>query len=363
MSARRPALLPATLLCASAALHAGSASAADDCAAANGFTPLCGFQHPEDIEVLADGKLLVVSEYGNLVGSMTGRLTAVVPADGSRRTLYPVDGADGTADWGAADCPGAPGAQFDPHGIHHGPTSNGRLYVVNHAGRESVEIFEVVDGDDAAAMKLNWRGCVIAPGGIWMNDVVGLPDGGFIASHMVQKGVSAESLYESERRREDIGHVMRWSPGDGWRKVANSDGALPNGVEISDDAATLYVNEYFGDRTFALDLASGKRLWTTPVDAPDNLAWGSDGQLLIASHHEDLKAVQACEHEQPYCQLRFSIVAVDPANGNRLTVVEGGGAPPFGAATVAAEVGDTMYLGSYTGDRMATTTRGTGVRD
>lgn len=363
MSARRPALLPATLLCASAALHAGSASAADDCAAANGFTPLCGFQHPEDIEVLADGKLLVVSEYGNLVGSMTGRLTAVVPADGSRRTLYPVDGADGTADWGAADCPGAPGAQFDPHGIHHGPTSNGRLYVVNHAGRESVEIFEVVDGDDAAAMKLNWRGCVIAPGGIWMNDVVGLPDGGFIASHMVQKGVSAESLYESERRREDIGHVMRWSPGDGWRKVTNSDGALPNGVEISDDAATLYVNEYFGDRTFALDLASGKRLWTTPVDAPDNLAWGSDGQLLIASHHEDLKAVQACEHEQPYCQLRFSIVAVDPANGNRLTVVEGGGAPPFGAATVAAEVGDTMYLGSYTGDRMATTTRGTGVRD
>ncbi len=356
----------ALLACGMAALVPASFADDADCSARDGYTPICGFQRPEDIEVLP-GDTLLVSEYGGLAGAHAGVLSLYVPAAGTRRVLYPGPTArDGVADWGAPDCPGPPGAELDPHGIHHGPTGGDeRVFVVNHRGREAVELFELADAGDPAATRLVWRGCVPAPPGVWMNDVVGLPGGGFAVSHMVARGTGGEALFAAERARNDVGYVLTWDPQAGWQKLPGSDGALPNGLEISADARVLYVNEYFGDRVVALERASGKRLWTTAVDAPDNTSWGVDGRLLVASHHADLAAVMACDHEPlKLCTLPFSIVAIDPANGNRLTVVQGGGAgAPMGAATVAAEHGGKLWLGSYVGDRIATTTRGTGVTD
>jgi hypothetical protein len=336
--------------------------AAPDCTPANGFTPLCGFERPEDIEVLAAGRALLVSEYGGLSGARPGRLTVFVPQDESRREIYPANAASGAPDWGAQDCPGAPGAMFSPHGIHVASVGGTqRVLVVNHGGREAIELFEILDADNPATLSLRWRGCVIAPDDAWLNDVVGLPDGSLAATHMVARGTAEAALLESERRREDIGYVLGWSARDGWHKVPGSDGALPNGIEVSADGATLYINEYLGDRVYALDRATGERLWQTAVDAPDNSSWGTDGRLLVASHHEDLHAVFAC-NSAPLtpCPLRYAIVAIDPNTGNRVTVVEGGDAA-FGAATVAVEAGDVLYLGSFVGDRMVATRRGTGV--
>lgn len=359
---------PAFVLLAYGVLALPVAGVADDadCSARDGYTPVCGFQRPEDIEILP-GDTLLVSEYGGLAGAHTGKLSLYVPSAGTRRALYPGPTArDGEPDWGAPDCPGPPGAELDPHGIHHGPSGGDRrVLVVNHRGREAVELFELVDAADAATTRLVWRGCVPAPPDVWMNDVVGLPGGGFAVSHMVARGTGGEALFAAERARNDIGYVLTWDPQAGWQKLPGSDGALPNGLEISADARVLYVNEYFGDRVVALERASGERLWTTAVDAPDNSSWGADGRLLVASHHADLAAVMACDHEPlTLCTLPFSIVAIDPANGNRVTVAEGGGAgAPMGAATVAVEHGGKLWLGSYVGDRMATTTRGTGVTE
>ncbi len=344
------------------AIACGTVAAADHaCEPANGFTPLCGFERPEDLEVVAGGRALLVSEYGALTGARTGRLLLYRPDDGSRRVLWPAAGTDAGGGAGAADCPGPPGAEFSPHGIHHA-TGSDRVAVVNHGGREAVELFAVIDGDDADSFALAWRGCVPAPEGVWMNDVVNLPGGGLAVTHMVAKGTAEEALFESERRRDDIGYVLEWSAAGGWRQLPNTGGGLPNGIEVSADGATLYVNEYFGDRVYAYDRASATRLWSTAVDGPDNSGWSADGRLLVASHHEDLHAVFTC-NEAPltYCPLRYAIVAIDPANGHRVTVVEGGG-EPFGAATVAVELGGALYLGSFVGDRMAVTTRGNGVR-
>lgn len=51
------------------------------------------------------------------------------------------------------------------------------------------------------------------------------------------------------------------------------------------------------------------------------------------------------------CGLPFAIVAVDPRTLERRTVLEHGGAP-MGAATVAQQVGEDLYLGSFAGDRI-----------
>ena len=338
-------------------------NAAPDCTPANGVTPVCGFERPEDIEVMTEGRALLISEYGGLSGARPGRLTLFMPQDGSRREIYPANATSGAPDWGAKDCPGAPGAAFSPHGIHLATVgTTQRVLVVNHGGREAIELFEVLDPDDPAVLNLRWRGCVIAPDTAWINDVVGLPDGSLAATHMVDRGTAEDALFDSERRREDIGYVLAWSAQTGWHKVPGTDGALPNGIEVSADGATLYVNEYLGDRVYALDRATGKRHWQTAVDAPDNSSWAADGHLLVASHHEDLHAVFACNNAPLLpCALRYAIVAIDPETGNRVTVVEGGDLA-FGAATVAVEAGELLYLGSFVGDRLATTRRGTGVR-
>ena len=78
-----------------------------------------------------------------------------------------------------------------------------------------------------------------------MNDVVGLPGGGFAVSHMVTRGTGGAALFDAERARNDIGYVLTWDAAAGWRKLPGSDGALPNGLEISADGSVLYVNEYF----------------------------------------------------------------------------------------------------------------------
>lgn len=329
------------------------------CEAVGDFTPVCGFQRPEDIEVMTPGDWLLVSEYGGIRGEMPGRLSQYIPAAGKRRVLYPVahNSADGSADWGAPECPGPPGAMIDPHGIHHGPAGGEeRLLVVNHGGREAIELFELQDAATPDRARLVWRGCVPAPAGIWLNDVVGLPDGGFAASHMVAPDATEEALVAAEVQRADTGWVMRWQPAGGWQRVPGSAGGLPNGLEISDAGDIIYVNEYFGDRVRAIRLNDGHELWSSEVSGPDNSSWTSDGALLVASHETDLAAVFAC-NAAPLapCNLPYAIVALRADDGARVKLVTGGGANPMGAATVAVQLQDNLYIGSYVGDRLVRT--------
>jgi hypothetical protein len=51
------------------------------------------------------------------------------------------------------------------------------LFVVNHRERESIELFEVIDGNSLPT--LEYRGCVLATGDMAFNDVVGHADGSF----------------------------------------------------------------------------------------------------------------------------------------------------------------------------------------
>ncbi len=335
-------------LAAAAWLLLPPAQAQPDCAASGGVEPLCGWQRPEDLEVLPGGRLLLVSEYGGLDGAMSGRLATLAAGSGTRTVLYP-GGASGDG-WGDPACGPEPAARFAPHGIHV-DDSDGvlRVLAVNHGLRESVELFELAV-DDVGAARLTWRGCVEAPADTWLNDVVGLPGGGFAVSHMVQRGTAEAALEAAEQSQAATGDVRTWAPSAGWSAQAGSAGALPNGLEISADHAILYVNYYFGDRVVALERASGRRLWETAVPAPDNSAWSADGRLLVTSHDEPLSAVMACSGD--YCGLRYGILALDAATGRAERIAEGGGAP-FGAATVAVEFDGHLYLGSYTGTRMA----------
>lgn len=171
---------------------------------------------------------------------------------------------------------------------------------------------------------------------------------------MVARGTAEEALFEAERSRAAIGEVHAWSPGSGWRIVPGTAGGLPNGLEVSADGTVLLVNYYFGDAVAAVERVSGKILWRADLPAPDNSSWAADGRLLVASHRAPLAAVMACgKAAAEYCLLPYQTVALDAVTGATSLVLAGGEAPPFGAATVAVEFAGGLYLGAYTGTRMA----------
>lgn len=318
---------------------------------------VCGFQNPEDLVLSPDGETLVVSQAARLDGSGGGGLVAFHPASESPTPLFPAeDSASGPGDWGAEQCPGPPDAAFSPHGIDlgRGPDGSWRLLAVNHGGRESVEFFEVLPSDGQLALR--WRGCVPAPEGSNLNDVSILPEGGFLVTDMFPASGTAGTAWQMLRMiafESELGRVLEWQPESGFSEVPGSQSSFPNGLEISEDGSMLYLNVYMGDEVRAIRRDTGETVFSTEVEGPDNVTWSRDGRLLVASHPGSFLDTLACAGiESGSCVRPFRIVAVHPETGNSEVLIDSDG-KPMGAATVALQVGDDVWLGSFIGDRIA----------
>ena len=105
---------------------------------------LCGTHSPEDLEPTPDGKYLIVSQFVN--GRPGGGMPGLVLFDLAKKTYSPIPiSAEPRKDWGDAACPGPVNDKMIPHGISLGKRTGGsmQLYVVNHGGRQSIEMFEL----------------------------------------------------------------------------------------------------------------------------------------------------------------------------------------------------------------------------
>lgn len=333
------------------ALPATAQPANPPCEPANGFVPVCGVVAPEDL-VRAPWEGQVI--FGQMAGP--GGIYLLHTRDLRVEPMFAEDrlAIEPTPGWGSADCP-APAEALHAHGIdlHQLPDGRWRLLAVNHAGRESVEFLELVGTREAP--RLVWRGCALAPADGNFNDVAGLADGGFLVTHM---GSRSRGTFEAILARLGIktGVVYHWTGAEGFREVAGTDTRFPNGLILSADEETLYLNEYLGNRVLAVRWRSGERLAEAAVEKPDNLSWTRDGQLLVASHHASLFALAKSLEQAPdeTSLLPYSIIAIDPDTLSTRTLLTQEGAP-MGAGTVALDVGDRLYIGSYRGDRIVHT--------
>lgn len=335
------------------------------CVAKDGLQPICQFNNPEDIVLLPDNHTLLISQMGlsfqqadpgslALFDTRTAKVTQAFPTENQApATALASASAD---NWGTADCPGNPGQTLAPHGIALQQRDDQRwqLAVVNHGGRESIEMFELLSADQSP--QLAWRGCVVQPDGIFVNDVALLKNGGYIASHMYDKDAAQlfginSSMFKAMLGM-DTGYVFEWQPLSGFRILEESHGAFINGVEISPDEQTAFANVYFGDEVRKLDRISGKKLGSAAVSHADNLAWDAQGMLLVASHSGSISEQIACFDEPgSTCSLPFTLSRIDPQTMHSEAILQHGGAP-MGAATVAREVDGYLYLGSFSGDRI-----------
>lgn len=310
------------------------------CAPAGDLTPICEFQNPEDLAVAGDW--LLVSQFP--AGEKPGSLIAYRPADGTKRALYPTDD---SPPGGACDAGAPPPAQdFAPHGID---LAGDRLLVVNHGSREAIEEFAFASG--AEGPTLAWRSCTQLPSDANANDVAALAGGGFVATKMTQRPQLLGMLKLMLGLKS--GALLRFAPGAaGWEVVPNSEGRGPNGVEVGPDG-TLFIAEWAARRLVRL-APDGSARTAAPLDfSPDNLSWASDGRLLVTGQRAAATEVPSClSVKAGACALATAVAAVDPQTLAVTKLVDDDPATTVGAGSIAVELGDALWIGTFAGDRL-----------
>jgi hypothetical protein len=312
--------------------------------------PVCNMQTPEDIAALPDGRHLLLAHFGGMHDAR-GSLGLFDTETEALKPLYPAGSAGADAAdpaWGDAGCQ-AP-EEFSPHGTHLHQLLDGRwrYLVVNHGGRESVELFELLG--TGADSTLAWRGCVLAAPDTFINDVVGLPGGDLIFTRMFHRGGLLENLQSLVGF--NTGDLWRWNREKGLWVLPDTGARQPNGLEISADGRYVFANMYIDKRVWKVDAETGEVVATAAVAHADNSAWGSDGRLWVVTHTGGILQTAACfrRQERP-CSAPFEIIAVDPDSMVTESVFTHSGAP-MGAATIAVPQGGRVYMGSFVGDRL-----------
>jgi sugar lactone lactonase YvrE len=319
----------------------GGPPAITECVARNSLAPLCQFQNPEDLAVVGDW--LLVSQLP--AGEKPGSLVAFRPSDGVTRALYPVDG-DTTMRGACADGLAPPVEDFAPHGIDLAGTT---LLVVNHGSREAIEEFAL--GADDGGPTLAWQRCTPLPDDVSANDVAALNGGGFVATKMLERPQLLGMLKLA--LGANSGALLRLTPGaTEWEAVPNTLGRGPNGVEEAPDGA-LYIAEWGAQRVVRV-APDGSARTEIPLDfSPDNLSWASDGRLLVTGQRASLFTVARCASlDHGACPLASVVAAIDPRTLVATKLVDDDPATTLGAASVAVEQGDALWIGTFAGDRL-----------
>ncbi len=317
------------------------------CGAQTGYEIICGTNSPEDLEPTPDGRYLIVTQYLNQGrGGASGAGLSLFDPSTKRFTKIP-ETVERDQNWGDPNCPGPLGDALVSHGESLAKRRNGvwALYVVNHGGRQSIEMFELRKA--APGWTLVWHGCEV--GAHDYNDVAILPDGGFVASY-------PSGLVTGNRGAmppgSPTGYVTRWTLGRGESPVPGTQMRGPNGVVVSADGRYLYVNEFSAKKIRKYDLKENKELNSAQVDfLPDNLTWTKQGHLLVAG-------VKGARGDCPEgsgrpCLQGFGITEIDPAKMQTRPIFDSVNYPPLMASvSVALKVGDAIYVGAFTGDRL-----------
>ena len=316
-----------------------------DCGGHGEIEILCGTNSPEDLEVTPDGKYLIATQFLNQGRGGPGGGMALF--DVAKKTYSKMAiTSEPDKSWGDPACPGPIGEALVSHGSSLAKRKGGgwALYVVNHGGRQSIEMFELRKA--STTWTLAWRGCEVALHDY--NDVAILPDGGFVGSYpsgLVKGNAGAAA-------GGPTGYVARWTPGKGESEVMGTRMRGPNGVVVSPDGRYMYVNEFPARTVHKFDLIEGTELGSAKVDfLPDNLTWTKQGHLLAAG-------VKGARGDCPAgsgkpCLQSFGVAEIDPAKMLARAIFDSTAVGPLiTSVSVALRVDNAIYIGAFQGDRL-----------
>ena len=334
----------------------------EGCESDETFTVYCNYQNPEDLAVLPDGRHILVSEFGAIVPlrptNVQGNLSLLDTTDGRKKNLE-IEMSDNV--WGDPECQ-RDSMVLSPHGIDINERLDGsyQLAIVNHMPTETIELFELREINDS--WSLTWRGCVNAPVHGYFNDVALSSNGSFYVSQMYDKNISLFMLAVLDNTKEDTGYVYHWRRQNGFERLVNTDGAFPNGVELSDDENNLFINYAFGNKTSKYNLMSNSIEASFSMNGiPDNITVDGDYIWVGAQDHSGLDSLIYCGvfakdvFEDPMinqCPLPFAAYQLRQPDLSLVNSYKYSNTV-MGTATVALSLNGQLYIGTYHGDRIA----------
>ena len=178
---------------------------------------VCGQQGPEDLVVLPGSQWVVASSFGG-----SGGLYLIRASDRMSTLAYP--GATPRIGWMPRPTPPAPDRPTLPRRRNSSRMAcRSRPETTRSidcswwctAAAKSVEVFEV--DARSATPTLTWIGCAVAPDPVGLNSVRGLPDGGFVATNFLARGIDAASR-EKMMAGDKNGELWEWHSGDRMEK-------------------------------------------------------------------------------------------------------------------------------------------------
>lgn len=345
MSASR--LLPVLLLLC----LADGAYAQKSCEPAGGLQFICGPRNAEDL-VLVPGTPWILSS-GQAEGA---RLFAIDSRNGAWHPLK----FEAKPDAIFTQCTSPPDiAHFESHGLSIRDAGRGlsRLHVVGHGAREAIEVFDVAVGTTGPA--LTWKGCVPMPDGLAANSVASLADGSLLVTVLLMPG---KTFLDSVEKRP-TGAVFEWSPGSkGFVQVAGTELPGNNGIEVAADGREFYVVSSGLQTVVAFSHSNpARRLRSTqPLPfTPDNVHRGPDGRLFTGGMANDVPecgGTPGPRHDLAKlasCPRGSMGAALDARTLQHQIIVETPVLPAFSNATMVLPVGQRVWLGTFSGDRIA----------
>jgi hypothetical protein len=309
---------------------------------------VCGVNNPEDLLRVDGTPFVLVGNTGN-TESQGGGFYSVDVRTREVRDVEPVFSSP--PDPAYRDCPGPPDpAAFSSHGLDLKTAGTARtVYAVNHGGRESIEVFRLEAS--AAGLALTWLGCALIPESLVANSVAALPDGGFVTTIPLR---SQQELPNAGLGRP-TGAVLRWSPAQGWRELAEAQLSFPNGVLATPDGQTLFVAGYTEQAVARVLPDTGAIAAKVEVPFnPDNLRWAPDGDIFATGQDAEPAYVQltCVSTSVETCEVPSVVSEIEPDTLRAATILERPGNDRFGAGTSAIVVGDELWLGSFRAQRL-----------
>lgn len=326
------------------------------CAATAQFSFVCGADKPEDLAHIPDTPWLIASGFAKGAG-----LKLVDTRQRTARIWFTGHADQIARDPALPDCDQPPDpALFTARGISLRVVAPGkaRLHVVNHGGRESIEVFSVDFSNARQIPALQWQGCLLMPPGHAANSVTTYSDGTVLATVLTRPGTRITDFVEGRV----TGGVYQRRPGEtAFQLLPGTQLPGNNGLEAARDDSGFYVIAFGLRQVLGYDRHdSSTPLWrlTVPDFMPDNIHWDGD-RLIMAGMMRDepacggIRRIVGGVADGMTCHRGYAVAQVDPVAHQLTMLAYGPPDPQFNGVSAAIQIGQQLWLGSYQADRIA----------